>query len=87
MFHEFEALAIPLISHHNGKLLARIRPTEETIIDGIWNKPYEIHLVEFATELDLENFMNDKSRQAFLQLKEQSVESSVLIKGSLFKTS
>ena len=43
--------------------------------------PYEIHLVEFETSQDFEDFLKDEERKKFLHLKEQSIKSSILIKG------
>ncbi|RYC68164.1 MULTISPECIES: DUF1330 domain-containing protein [Spirosoma] len=80
-FHAFEAVAIPLIATYNGRLLARIRPTDDAYIESQIDKPYEIHLVEFDNESDFTAFMQDESRKQFLHLKEQSVRTSVLIKG------
>jgi hypothetical protein len=45
-------------------------------------KPYEIHLVEFATDRDFDNFMHDEERKKFLHLKEQSIKAVFLIKGT-----
>ena len=81
-FHQFENIAIPLISKYNGKLLLRIRPGENSFIESTIEKPYEVHLVEFDSEQDFQNFMHDEERKNFLHLKEQSIKSSVLIKGS-----
>ena len=81
IFHQFEDVAIPIISKYNGQLLLRIRPDEKAIIESAVKQPYEIHLVEFTSERDLENFMNDEDRKRFIHLKEQSIESLVLIKG------
>ncbi|TAE30678.1 MAG: DUF1330 domain-containing protein [Cytophagales bacterium] len=81
VFHQFEDVAIPLISRYNGRLLARIRPTDEVYIDCQIEKPYEIHLVEFDTEEDFLAFSKDESRKQFLHLKEQSVRASILIQG------
>ena len=82
VFHQFEDIAIPAISRYNGRLLFRIRPTESTFIEHNIEKPYEIHLVEFDTEQDFENFQNDDERKKFLHLKDQSIESVLLIKGT-----
>lgn len=82
IFDEFEKVAVPAISKYNGKLLLRLRPEENTFIEAKMNKPYEIHLVEFESDGDLANFMNDEERKKFLHLKEQSVQSSILIKGT-----
>ena len=80
-FDEFESVAIPIISKYNGRLLFRVRPTEETVIEGHIDNPYEIHLTEFNSEADFQNFMKDEERKNFLHLKEQSIKTAVLIKG------
>ena len=82
IFHQFEDIAIPTISKYNGRLLLRVRPTEITFIEHHIDKPYEIHLVEFAAEQDFENFKQDEGRKKFLHLKEQSIKSVLLIKGT-----
>ena len=82
MFHQFEDIAIPAISKYNGRLLLRVRPDNNSIIENNIDKPYEIHLVEFNTEQNFQNFMDDEERKKFLHLKEQSVKSVVLIKGT-----
>jgi len=81
IFDEFETIAIPAIAKYNGKLLLRVRPDESAIVEASIEKPYEIHLVEFATEQDFTNFMQDEERKKFLHLKEQSIRSVILIKG------
>jgi len=81
VFHQFEDVVIPTILKYNGQLLLRVRPTENTFIETNIEKPYEIHLVEFATENDFDNFMKDEERKRFLHLKEQSINSVTLIKG------
>ncbi len=47
IFHQFEEVAIPIISKYNGRLTLRIRPNESTVIEQSIETPYEIHLVEF----------------------------------------
>jgi len=82
VFHQFEDIAIPAILKYNGRLLLRVRPTKDTFIEHHIEKPYEIHLVEFDTEQDFENFQNDEERKKFLHLKDQSIKSVLLIKGT-----
>lgn len=82
VFHQFEDVAIPLISKYNGKLLLRIRPNDEAYIECSIDKPYEVHLVEFNNQQDFENFMKDEERKKFLHLKEQSIKASILIQGT-----
>jgi len=81
IFNQFEDIAIPAILKYNGRLLLRVRPGENAIIEANMEKPYEIHLVEFAAEKDFDNFMQDEERKKFLHLKEQSIRSVLLIKG------
>ena len=83
MFDQFEDLAIPAIAKYNGRLLLRLRPTGDSFIESSIEKPYEIHLVEFDSEQDFENFKNDKERKNFLHLKEQSIKTSTLIRGTM----
>jgi uncharacterized protein (DUF1330 family) len=81
VFHQFEEIAMPVISKYNGRLLIRVRPDNHSIIEDHIGRPYEIHLVEFDTEQDYENFKKDEERKKFLHLKDQSVQSVLLIKG------
>ncbi|CAN5449848.1 hypothetical protein BH10BAC2_BH10BAC2_33620 [soil metagenome] len=81
IFDQFEDIAIPAIVKYNGKLLIRVRPDESNIVEASIERPYEIHLVEFAAEQDFTNFMQDEERKKFLHLKEQSIRSVILIKG------
>lgn len=81
-FDAFESIAIPTISKYNGKLLFRLRPNERDFVESHIDKPYEIHLVEFETQQDFENFMKDEERKKYLHLKEQSIKNSLLIHGT-----
>ena len=82
IFDQFEAIAIPIISKYNGRLLLRVRPNERAFIEHRIERPYEIHLVEFDTEQDFENFKQDEERRKFLHLKDQSIKASTLIQGT-----
>ncbi len=82
IFHQFEDIAIPAILKYNGRLLIRVRPDRHSIIEDNIGSPYEIHLVEFDSEQDFLNFQHDEDRKKFLHLKEQSVKSVLLIKGT-----
>ncbi|RAV98952.1 DUF1330 domain-containing protein [Pseudochryseolinea flava] len=80
-FEEFESVAIPAIRKYNGKLLLRLRPGVDNVIESTIEKPYEIHIVEFASMADFESFKSDKDRLKFLHLKEKSVRAMMMIKG------
>lgn len=82
IFHQFEDVAIPIISKYNGELLLRLRPDKTSIIEANIDEPYEVHLAAFATEDDFQNFMQDDERKKFLHLKEQSIKAVTLIKGT-----
>jgi uncharacterized protein (DUF1330 family) len=82
IFDQFESVAIPLIAKYNGKLLFRLRAAGEAFLQIHIEQPYEIHLVDFDTENDFINFMQDEERKSFLHLKEQSIQSVLLIKGT-----
>jgi uncharacterized protein (DUF1330 family) len=81
IFNQFEDIAIPTISKYNGRLLLRVRPDNNSFVEHHIEKPYEIHLVEFDTEQDFENFKQDEERKRFLHLKEQSIKAAILIQG------
>lgn len=81
IFHQFEDIAIPTILKYNGRLTLRIRPEESSVIERNIEKPYEIHLVEFDTQQDFDDFKKDEERKRFLHLKEKSIKSAILIQG------
>lgn len=82
IFLEFEKFAIPLLEKYNGKVLYRIRPDKANFIDNDKTKvPYEIHFISFESEGDLTGFLKDDERSKFIHLKEESVESVLLVKG------
>ncbi|MBP0905030.1 hypothetical protein ACFSKN_09840 [Mariniflexile gromovii] len=64
-FHQFENVAIPLISKYNGRLLLRLRPTDTNVIESNIETPYEIHIVEFASQKDFDSFKIDKKKTRF----------------------
>ena len=82
VFEQFENIAMPIIPRYNGKLLLRIRPEDSSFIEANIERPYELHLVEFETEEDFKNFMQDDERKKFVALKNQSIKTATLIKGA-----
>jgi hypothetical protein len=82
VFFEFENVVIPQLWKYNGQLLFRLRPTNATFVDNSIEPPFEIHLVAFENEEGLAGYQEDEIRKSYLHLKEQSVKSVVLIKGS-----
>ncbi len=82
VFFEFEDVAIPLIVKYNGRLLLRLRPSGESFIEHQIEKPFEIHFGEFDSDQDFQDFLKDEERKKFLHLKEQSIKSALVIKGT-----
>ena len=81
IFDQFENVAIATISKYNGRLMLRMRPQADSFIQSEIEKPYEVHVVEFDSEVDFKNFTQDEERKKFLHLKDQSIRSSLLIQG------
>ena len=84
VFDQFETVAIPAIGKYNGRLLFRVRPPESSYIEKKIEPPYEIHFVEFERDGDFNSFMQDEERKKFLHLKEQSIKSVILVKGTRY---
>jgi hypothetical protein len=59
-----------------------VRPGQEAYIESTIENPYEIHFVEFETDNDFSNFMQDEERKRFLHLKDKSIKSTFLVKGT-----
>ncbi len=81
VFDEFESVAIPIISRYNGKMMLRLRPGTDAVVEAGIDHPYEVHLVSFESEPDFQRFMMDEERKKYLHLKEQSIKSVMLFKG------
>ena len=81
-FDDFERVAIPIISRYNGRMLFRVRPGDSAFIEYSTEKPYEIHLVEFDSQEDFDNFKKDEERKNFLHLKDKSIKVSMMIQGT-----
>lgn len=81
VFEQFEFIAIPIIAKYSGRLLLRMRPEKDAYIENNIDIPYEIHLIEFVSDEQFMRFMQDEERKRFLHLKNQSIKTSLLIKG------
>jgi len=77
-------IALPAISRYEGALLMRICPAADQFIEGTMAPPHEIHLVSFPGDDHLKAFLNDKQRQEYLHLKDQSIQASIIFKGVQF---
>lgn len=82
LFREFEDQVLPLMPKYGGKLLYRIRPNLESVLVDTGEQPYEIHVISFESEDGLQQYSRDDTRSKFLHLKEASVKSQLILKGS-----
>ncbi|WP_295676119.1 hypothetical protein [uncultured Mucilaginibacter sp.] len=80
-FNAFEEKVLPLLNDHNGKLIYRLRPDKNSVVEMNGELPYEIHFVSFGSKVDFENYKNAPKRQAAMALKNNSIEKVVLIEG------
>ena len=80
-FHLFEDNVLPLLHHHNGELLYRVRPSASEVVATALGNPYEIHLVCFPDRKSFEEYRDDPQRLQHMHLKDQSVDRVILIEG------
>jgi hypothetical protein len=55
--------AIPPIVKYNGRILLPYRPQPEHTLEQSMEAPYEIHLVEFQSESDSDEFYRTKNEK------------------------
>ena len=81
LFHSFEDHVLPLLARHNGKLLYRVRPGNDQVIETTMGHPYEVHLVSFDSKEDFMAYANDEERMKYVPMKNDSVLKVMLIEG------
>lgn len=82
VFQQFEDFVIPLMERHGGRMIYRVRPSQHSFISAEEERPYEIHFVSFNSEEGLQSYMKDETRLQYMHLKDDSVESIMLVKGT-----
>lgn len=82
IFHQFEDFVIPLMQRHGGRMIYRVRPSQDSFISAEEERPYEIHFVSFDSEERFRNYMKDEARLQYMHLKDDSVTSIMLVKGT-----
>lgn len=82
-FQQFEDGVLPLLERHRGRLLYRVRPPAEAVLETGVGLPYEVHLVSFESTADFESYRDDPDRLQYVPLKEQSVRQAILIEGAM----
>ena len=82
VFDAFEATVIPLLAHHGGELLLRLRPQGPSVVSASIEVPYEVHLVRFPSDAALDAYTDDPVRQAALPQRAASFRSVLVVKGA-----
>lgn len=79
-FLKYEAIVLPLLANHNGRLRYRIRPSKENYIYPASDElPYEVHIISFKTKEDFLNYKNDPERLKYLELATKSIKKIIMI--------
>lgn len=81
LFQDYERRVLPLLKDFNAEILYRIRANKEKSVSLVKKLPYEVHILEFQTETDFKNYLNDDRRKAFEHLKNEAIKSTFVIKG------
>jgi antibiotic biosynthesis monooxygenase (ABM) superfamily enzyme len=79
-FEAFEAVVLPLLAKYRGELVLRLRGDK---LAGSAEAPHEVHIIRFDADEDLARYSNDPDRQRVLSLRNEAVQHSMLIKGTL----
>ena len=80
-FNTYESSVLPILNDYNGKLIYRIKPTDESFINDEGEKPFEIHFISFENDISFNGFLNDEKRKSFEHLKEDAITSTFIVKG------
>ena len=82
VFQQFEDFVIPLMERHGGRMIYRVRPSQLSFVSAEEERPYEIHFVSFDSDEGFQRYMRDDTRLQYMHLKDDSVKSIVLVKGT-----
>ena len=58
-----------------------LRPDKDSYVSASEEQPYEIHFISFNSDKNLNDFIKDDSRLNFIHLKEESIKSTILVRG------
>jgi len=74
----YEDAVLPLVADHSGRVVQRTRNTGTST-----DEPYEIHLLEFASEDALEAYMGDERRAALAAERDAAIARTQVVRVSL----
>ncbi len=71
---DYEDRVLPLLGDHDGRLTSRVRAIEAA--DG----PFEVHTIEFASEIAFEGYMSDPARAAMAAERDAAIARTEVIR-------
>ncbi len=74
---EYEDRVLPLIPAHGGRVLQRVRALDAATV------PLEVHVIEFPSEDDLEEYLQDPARAALSDLRDRAIARTELVRVSV----
>jgi uncharacterized protein (DUF1330 family) len=74
---EYEDRVLPLIAHHGGRVLQRVRALDAATV------PLEVHIIEFPSEDALEDYLQDPARAALSDLRDEAIARTELVRVSV----
>ena len=71
---EYEDKVLALLGRHGGRLLQRVRSVDPHDV------PQEVQLIEFPSEVSLQQYMDDPARLALNDLREQGIAGTEVLR-------
>jgi hypothetical protein len=71
---DYEDQVLPLLATHDGRVVQRLRATEPGVA------PYEVHVLEFASDAALDRYMQDPRRAALAELRDRAIASTQVLR-------
>jgi len=86
----YEDAVLGFLQDHNGRVIERVRSTEpgaaeqganeESDAESGDGQPFEIHLIEFASEASLAGYLNDDRRHAMADARDAAIARTQVIR-------
>ena len=71
---DYEDQVLALIPQHGGRVVSRVRALEAG--DG----PYEVHVIEFPSEVALDAYMADPRRSALADRRDRAIAATTVLR-------
>jgi uncharacterized protein (DUF1330 family) len=71
---EYEDQVLDLFAGHGARVLQRVRSLD------VAQAPYEVQIIEFPSEAALEQYLQDPARAALIDLRDQAIASTEILR-------